>query len=128
MQAYRGLDIGTAKPDPALRARLPHLLLDILNPDEQYTAGDFVRRSDAECSSIIARGDLPVVAGGTGFYVRSFVCGLAGAPAADPRIRGLVARDLAERGRQALREELAAADPASAARIHPNDEYRLTRA
>lgn len=128
MQAYRGMDIGTAKPDGALRARLPHHLIDILSPDTQYTAGDFVRLADEACASISARGLLPVVAGGTGFYVRSFILGLPPAPPADPAIRLAVAQDLAVRGAAALRAELEAGDPVSAARIHAHDEYRLTRA
>jgi tRNA dimethylallyltransferase len=128
MQAYRGMDIGTAKPPAAELSRLPHRLIDIRNPDEQYTAGDFVHLADSACADIHARGRLPVVSGGTGFYVRNFICGMPSAPAAKPELREAVARDLAERGPEALRAELAAGDPASAARIHPNDTYRLTRA
>jgi tRNA dimethylallyltransferase len=128
MQAYRGMDIGTAKPDPSLRSRLPHRLLDIRGIDEQYTVGDFVRLADEACERIAAAGKLPVVSGGTGFYVRNFICGLPSAPAADPALRSKVARDLIEKGADVLRAELAAADPDSAARIHENDLYRLTRA
>lgn len=128
MQAYRGLDIGTAKPGSSLRERLPHRLIDILDIDSQYTVGDFTRLADEACAEIAARGRLPVLCGGTGFYVRNFICGLPRAPAADPETRAAVTRDLALRGVEALREELAAADPASAARIHANDLYRLTRA
>ena len=128
MQAYRGMDIGTAKPDRYQRERLPHHLIDIRNPDEQYTAGEFVRLADALCERFAGEGVLPVVSGGTGFYIRNFVCGPASAPAADPALRKEVALDLELRGAEALREELAATDPGSAARIHSNDTYRLTRA
>ena len=128
MQAYRGMDIGTAKPDADLRSRVPHSLIDILDIDEQYTVGDFVRRADAACDDISSRGRLPVVSGGSGFYLRNFICGLSGAPASDPEVREAVARDLANLGAEALRAELAVADPASASRIHANDLYRLTRA
>ncbi len=128
MQAYRGMDIGTAKPEPALRAQLLHHLIDILDPSDQYTAGDFVRLADEACAAITRSGGLPVVSGGTGFYIRNFVYGLPTAPAAEPSLRAAIARELAERGAAALRDELAAADPAAAARIHPNDLYRLTRA
>jgi len=128
MQAYRGMDIGTAKPDAALLAELPHRLIDIRSPSEQYTVGDFVRLADACCAAIAAAGKLPVVSGGTGFYARNFICGLPAAPAADPALRAAVAADLAALGTDALRAELAAGDPDSAARIHPNDVYRLTRA
>lgn len=128
MQVYRGMDIGTAKPGPAERARLPHHLLDLLEPSEQYSAGDFVRLADQACAEIAGRGALPVVSGGTGFYVRNFVSGLPSAPASSPELRAAVAADLASRGPASLREELAAIDPASAARIHERDLYRLTRA
>jgi tRNA dimethylallyltransferase len=128
MQAYRGMDIGTAKPGLELRARLPHRLVDIRDITEQYTVGDFARLADEACAEVAAAGKLPIVSGGTGFYARNFICGLPTAPASDPGTREQVARDLAERGPGALRSELAAADPASAARIHEHDIYRLTRA
>jgi tRNA dimethylallyltransferase len=128
MQAYRGLDIGTAKPDSSLLARLPHRLIDIKDSAEQYTVGDFVHLADASCAELWAAGKLPIVAGGTGFYVKNFICGLPSAPAAEAELRQAVAAELSKNGAQALRTELLAADPASAARIHPNDLYRLTRA
>jgi tRNA dimethylallyltransferase len=122
------MDIGTAKPDRMQRERLPHHLIDIKDPDEQYTAGEFVRLADGLCSDFADGGILPVISGGTGFYIRNFVCGTATAPAADPALRADVAQDLALHGAGMLRAELSAADPVSAARIHPNDTYRLTRA
>jgi tRNA dimethylallyltransferase len=128
MQAYRGMDIGTAKPGPEALARLPHRLIDIRDPDEQYTAGDFVRLADEACAEITASGRFPVVSGGTGFYVRNFIHGLPGGPAAETEVRAAVARDLAEKGETVLRAELAAVDPESAARIATRDTYRLTRA
>ena len=128
MQAYRGMDIGTAKPGPEELRRLPHRLIDIREPDEQYTVGDFVHLADEACAGIAAAGRLPVVSGGTGFYVRNFIFGLPSAPAASPEVRQAVARDLEARGPEVLRAELEAGDPESAARIHANDVYRLTRA
>ncbi len=128
MQVYRGMDIGTAKPSARERGILPHHLLDLRDPDEQYMVGDFVRLADEACADIAARGRLPIVAGGTGFYVRNFLFGLPSGPEADPAIRAAVARDLAESGPEALRAELAALDPAAAARIKPRDHYRLCRA
>ncbi|MBL8967170.1 MAG: tRNA (adenosine(37)-N6)-dimethylallyltransferase MiaA [Spirochaetaceae bacterium] len=128
MQAYRGMDIGTAKPDAALRALLPHRLVDILDPSETYSAGDFVRLADEACAEIAAAGRLPVVAGGTGFYIRNFILGLPSAPTADPAVRAAVAADLAARGIEALREELRLGDPRAYGRIHRNDEYRVCRA
>ncbi len=128
MQAYRGMDIGTAKPSKDLLGRLPHHLIDIKNPDEQYTAGEFVTRADALCSELSARGVLPVISGGTGFYLKNYICGLPASPPSSPGIRAQVAADLERRGPAALRAELEEADPAAASKIHEHDLYRLTRA
>ncbi|MDR2363993.1 MAG: tRNA (adenosine(37)-N6)-dimethylallyltransferase MiaA [Spirochaetaceae bacterium] len=128
MQVYRGMDIGTAKPEGELRARIPHHLIDIRNPSEQFNAGDFVRLADDACTAIAARGGLPVVSGGTGFYIKNFILGQSDAPPASPPIREALREELRRRGAGALMQELAACDPPSAARIHPNDTYRLLRA
>ena len=128
MQAYRGMDIGTAKPSPSLVSRIPHHLIDIKNPDEQYTAGEFVHLADTLCSTMSEKATLPIISGGTGFYVRSFVCGASSAPPSDPGTREEVARDLERLGSAELRRELGAADPLCAARISERDHYRLTRA
>ncbi len=128
MQAYRGMDIGTAKPGFALRARLPHHLIDILEPSEQFSVGDFVRLAGLAILDILARGRTPVVVGGTGFYVRNLVLGLPSVPAVERQTREAVAADLSRLGPSALRLELTAGDPVSALRIHPNDHYRLCRA
>jgi tRNA dimethylallyltransferase len=128
MQAYRGMDIGTAKPDKALLSRLPHRLIDLRDVREQYTVGDFVALADSACDEIAAEGKLPIVSGGSGFYARNFICGLPSGPAADPRTRAEVARDLESKGAEALFSELALVDPDSAERIHAKDLYRLTRA
>jgi tRNA dimethylallyltransferase len=128
MQVYRGMDIGTAKPDREERERLPHHLIDIRSPDEQFNAGDFVRLAGEACTAIHLRGRLPVISGGTGFYLKNFIQGLSAAPPSDPDIRRTLKEELRERGAGALMGELAAADPVSAGRIHRNDHYRLTRA
>jgi tRNA dimethylallyltransferase len=128
MQVYRGMNIGTAKPDPALLARLPHHLIDIRDPREQFNAGDFVRLAAGACGDIAARGKLPVISGGTGFYLKSFISGLGEAPPSDPPARRSLREELLQKGPGALFEELARRDPASAERIHPNDVYRLLRA
>lgn len=128
MQVYRGMDIGTAKPSPAERAALPHHLIDIRNPDEQFHAGDFVRLADRCCAEIAGRGALPVVSGGTGFYLKNFILGLPEAPPSDAGIRAVLKEELRNRGAAALMEELARCDPVSAGRIHINDEYRILRA
>lgn len=128
MQAYRGMDIGTAKPDRALLGRLPHHLIDIKNPDEQYTAGEFVTLADAVCNSLHGKNVLPVILGGTGFYIRNFIFGPASGPPSSASMRAEVARDLAIKGAAFLRGELEEADPPTALRIATNDIYRLTRA
>jgi tRNA dimethylallyltransferase len=128
MQVYRGMDIGTAKPSPEERLQLPHHLIDIRNPDEQFTAGDFVRIAREAIDDIIRRGNIPIVAGGTGFYLKNLVLGLPDAPPSDQAIREALKLELQEKGAAALMEELARFDPVSAGKIHLNDEYRLLRA
>ena len=128
MQVYRGMDIGTAKPLPEEREKLPHHLIDIRNPDEQFNAGDFVRLAGEAVIDIAGRGALPVVSGGTGFYLKNFILGLPEAPPSDASVRAAIREELRQTGAAPLREELARFDPISAERIHLNDEYRLLRA
>jgi len=128
MQVYRGMDIGTAKPSPEERSLLPHHLIDICDPSQQFNVGDFVRLADKACMEIASRGKLPVISGGTGFYLKNFILGLSEAPPSDIKIREQLKLELRDKGSAALMEELAASDPASAERIHINDEYRLLRA
>ena len=125
---YRGMDIGTAKPDKAVLAEFPHRLIDIRDPAESYSAAEFRADALAAMAEISARGRIPLLVGGTMLYYKALLEGLADMPSADPQVRAeLEARGLAE-GWQALHRELAAVDPESAARIHPNDPQRLTRA
>ena len=128
MQVYRGMDIGTAKPSAQERESLPHHLIDIRDPSQQFNVGDFVRLADEACMQIAGRGKLPVVCGGTGFYLKNFILGLSEAPPSDAQIREKLKIELREKGAGALMEELALGDPVSAGRIHINDEYRLLRA
>jgi tRNA dimethylallyltransferase len=129
MQVYRGMDIGTAKPSLAERARIPYHLIDTRNPDDQFNAGEFVRLAEAACLDITSRGALPVVSGGTGFYLKNLVLGLSEAPPADQGIRAELKKELlSSKGASFLMEELKKVDPVSAGRIHINDEYRLLRA
>lgn len=128
MQVYRGMDIGTAKPSAAFREKIPHHLIDIRDPREQYCAGDFARDALEAARLAMSRGALPLVSGGTGFYLKNLVMGLSAAPPSDPAVREALQRELREGGPGPLRCELEAADPESAERIHPNDHYRLTRA
>ena len=128
MQVYKGMDIGTAKPSLKEREAVAHHLIDIYDPCEQFNAGDFVRLADEACLQIASRGRLPVVSGGTGFYLKNFILGLGDAPPSDTEIRRQLKLELKEKGSSILMEELAACDPISAARIHINDEYRILRA
>ncbi len=128
MQVYRGLDIGTAKPDAPVRSVLPHHLLDIRNPDEQFSAGDFLDCADQAVLDISSRGKIPVVLGGTGFYIRQFLFGLPVTPPSDPVLRESIQQRFRLEGAEPLRAELADCDPVSYSRIHPNDIYRITRA
>jgi tRNA dimethylallyltransferase len=128
MQVYRGMDIGTAKPSADERKRIPHHLIDIRDPSQQFNAGDFVRLTDEACQNIAERGKLPVISGGTGFYLKNFIMGLSEAPPSNIKILEQLKQELDEKGIYILMEELSECDPISAQRIHINDEYRLLRA
>ncbi|SFG53416.1 tRNA (adenosine(37)-N6)-dimethylallyltransferase MiaA [Pseudomonas sp. NFACC45] len=125
---YRGMDIGTAKPSKELLAEFPHRLIDILDPAEAYSAADFRRDALQAMAEITARGKIPLLVGGTMLYYKALVEGLADMPAADPNVRAQIEEEAARLGWQALHEQLAVIDPESAARIHPNDPQRLSRA
>lgn len=127
-QVYRGLDIGTAKPDAALRERVPHHFIDIREPHEEYNAGLFGSEGRACVAEIVRRGRVPVVVGGSGLYVRSLVDGLFEGPAADPDVRDRLTRRLEEEGAAGLLEELRAVDPGTAAAIDPTKHRRIVRA
>jgi tRNA dimethylallyltransferase len=125
---YRGLDIGTAKPSPAERARIAHHLIDVCDPKESYSAGRFVTEALAHIRAIHERRRVPLLVGGTMLYFRALLRGLAPLPQASPqRRRQIDARALRE-GWPALHAELARLDPKSAARISPNDPQRIQRA
>lgn len=125
---YRGLDIGAAKPDAAERAGVPHHLLDVREPWEPYSAAEFAADARAAIDAILARGRLPVLAGGTGLYFHALLHGLAPMPEADPELRRRIADEARERGWPALHAELARVDPEAAARIRPGDAQRIQRA
>jgi tRNA dimethylallyltransferase len=127
-QVYRGMDIGTAKPDRATLARVPHHLVDIVDPTEAYSAGRFVADAERAMAAIESRGRLPIVAGGTMLYFRALFGGLADLPSAQPGIRERIEARAAREGWPALHAELARRDPAAAARIEPGDAQRIQRA
>ncbi|MGH9607724.1 MAG: tRNA (adenosine(37)-N6)-dimethylallyltransferase MiaA [Terracidiphilus sp.] len=125
---YRGMDVGTAKPTLEERARVPHHLIDVADPNQPFTAGDYSRVARAALGSIVARNRIPIVTGGTGLYLRALTEGLFAGP---PRQEGLRARLMLKaqaRGGVWLHRVLARLDPASAARIHANDTPKLIRA
>ena len=125
---YKGMDIGTAKPDAHELALAPHRLIDIRDPAQSYSAADF--RSDAlkEMADIVAAGRIPLLVGGTMLYYKALLEGLSPLPAADNAVRVGIERDAEARGWQALHDELVQIDPVAGARIHPNDPQRLSRA
>jgi len=125
---YRGLDIGAAKPNRSVRERIPHHLIDILDPAQSYSAGQFVRDAEQAIASIRARGRVPLLVGGTMLYFHALLNGLSELPEADPELRHELDGRLAERGSAELHVELARVDPEAAARIHPNDPQRIQRA
>lgn len=127
-QVYRGMDIGTAKPDVATRARVPHHLIDLCDPAEAYSAARFCVDARRAVAQVRARGRIPLLAGGTMLYFRSLQQGLSDLPPADAAFRESLATEAARIGWPALHARLARHDPATAARLHPNDAQRIQRA
>ncbi len=125
---YRGMDLGTAKPIAEERARLPHHLIDVADPDEPFTAGDYSRRARAALREIAGRGRLPIVTGGTGLYLRALTEGLFAGPQRQEDLRARLRRSHARHGSDWLHRVLRRLDAASAARIHANDTPKLIRA
>lgn len=125
---YRGLDIGAAKPDAAMRAAVPHHLLDLRDPWQVYSAAEFAADARTAMAQIVARGKIPILAGGTGLYFRAALEGLAQMPEADPAVRLAIAAEAEQVGWGALHAQLARIDPVAAARIHATDRQRIQRA
>jgi tRNA dimethylallyltransferase len=125
---YRGMDIGTAKPDREILARVPHRLIDIRDPEDAYSAGQFVRDAAAAIDEIQALGKIPLLVGGTMMYFRALTEGLVELPEADPGIRAAIDAEAARIGWPALHARLAAVDPEAAERIEPGDSQRIQRA
>lgn len=125
---YRGLDIGSAKPDAATLAKHPHALIDILDPEQAYSAAEFCRDARAAMDAIAARGQVPLLVGGTGLYFRALGRGLSELPRAEPALRAQIEAEAAARGWTEMHAELLRQDPVAGARIHPNDPQRIGRA
>lgn len=125
---YRGMDIGTAKPTPGMLALAPHRLIDIREPSESYSAGEFRTDALAAIAAIRRAGRVPLLVGGTGLYFRALERGLSPLPPADPATRAALKAEADRLGWAALHARLMAIDPQAAARIHPNDPQRIQRA
>ena len=127
-QVYRGMDIGTAKPSPADRMRVPHHLIDIVDPTESFSAARFSREALALIAAIRERGRAPILSGGTMLYFKALTEGLSALPPSDASIRATIDARAREEGWPALHAELARVDPATAARLPPTDAQRIQRA
>lgn len=127
-QVYRGMDIGTAKPAASERARIPHHLVDILEPTDAYSAARFVRDALAAMAAVRARSRMPILAGGTMLYFKALTEGLSALPQSDPAVRAHLDARAAREGWPALHAELAGVDPVTAARLPPTDAQRIQRA
>ena len=127
-QVFRDMDIGTAKPDAATLAAFPHRLIDLISPEEAYSAARFCRDALAAMDEITAAGRIPLLVGGTMLYYKALLEGLADLPAADPALRAEIDAQAAARGWPAVHAELARHDPETAARLPPNDAQRIQRA
>jgi tRNA dimethylallyltransferase len=125
---YRGMDIGTAKPDAETLRRAPHQLIDIRDPEESYSAGDFVRDARVAMDASIAAGRIPLLVGGTMMYFRALTEGIAELPAANSDIRTQIDREADDKGWPAVHAELERVDPVLAAKLNPNDSQRIQRA
>jgi len=125
---FKGMDIGTAKPTLVERRGIPHHLIDILDPSESFSTGQFRTRALILMEAITRRGKVPILTGGTMLYFNALLNGLAVLPAANPAIRAKLDQDLEQVGKDALHQRLAGIDPLAAARIHPNDPQRIQRA
>jgi tRNA dimethylallyltransferase len=128
LQIYRGMDIGTAKPTMAQRGGVPHHLIDVVDPDQPFSAADFAVAANQAIDGIVSRGKLPIVVGGTGLYIRALLHGLVESPAGDGAIRQELQAEAREKGNRAMQEQLCMVDPELGQRIHPNNMVRIIRA
>ena len=127
-QVFTDMDVGTAKPDRETLARYPHRLIDIITPEQSYSAARFCADALAAMAEITAAGKVPLLVGGTILYFRALLQGLAELPQADPALRAEIDAEAAAHGWPAIHARLASLDPATAARLHPTDSQRLQRA
>ncbi len=128
VQVYKGLKIGSAQPEDEVLSVLTHHLIGLKNPSEEFSVSDFVNESDRLCAEIYNRGKLPILLGGTAFFLKNFIYGLPITPKADPLIRQKLQDRAKSEGCDVLLKELISVDPETASRLHVNDEYRIVRA
>lgn len=128
LQVYKHMDIGTAKPSPLDRSRIPHHMIDLVSPDEHYNAGRYERDAGASINQIHQAGKIPLLVGGCGLYLRAVLHGLFHGPGADPELRKRLQQEAEIQGVHYLHEQLEQVDPESARRLHPNDYPRIIRA
>lgn len=128
MAVYCRMDIGTAKPSAQEQARIPHHLIDLVEPHVEFSASDYVRHAESAIDGILSRGHVPLFVGGTGLYLRSLLRGIFEGPQADPDLRDKLTRQAKHYGNAWLHNELAKVDQITAARLHPNDMRRIIRA
>lgn len=128
VQVYKGLDIASAKPDEKIMEKIPHHLVNILEPYQQFNSGTFCTMAEEEMKKITARGNIPLITGGTAYYFRQLLYGAASTPKADEEVRAKVNELLEEKGKDWLYSYLEEIDPSSARRINKNDVYRISRA
>jgi tRNA dimethylallyltransferase len=128
MQIYRGMDIGTAKPSASEQAAVPHHMVDIVNPDEDFDAAEYGRRAEKCVAALISGGVTPFVVGGTGLYIKALIYGLTGAAASDSQVHDRLEAELDRTSPRSMHQRLSGVDPQSARRIHPNDAFRILRA
>ena len=127
-QVYRGMNIGTDTPSEEDRQRVPHRLVDLVEPDEPFNAGEFRRQALREISRLYEKGLLPLVVGGTGLYVRALLHGLWAGPPSDRILRRTLEEEARARGGESMYQELCRVDPATARRLHPRDTVKVLRA
>lgn len=128
MALYRGMDLGTAKPTPEQQRQIPHHLIDVLDPWESSSVAWWLRQAETVCQAITTRGRRPLIVGGTPLYLKALLYGLFAGPPADADLRRRLEAEAETLGPMALHARLAAIDPASARRLHPNDVRRVVRA
>jgi tRNA dimethylallyltransferase len=128
MAVYRGMDIGTAKPDAATRAAVPHHLLDLVEPDQDFSVADYLAAAHRAAAEVRSRGSVVLFVGGTPLYLKALLCGIAEGPGPDWEARERLLTEARTSGPEQLHGRLAKVDPAAAAKLHPNDVRRIVRA